>query len=211
MSGASSILSGESMDYISERLPQLIDFWGRGPDASLNIGGNRSFQVLRFPPVEKVCPGHVDTVFMTLGMSRYELKPSKEKGPSRIELTAFGWASDSPESILALSMLSWVARDALKEGEAYAQGDFFNWGGPLVGDSEMSAFHFAGFPDARETLEDRRDDLLKAIDGAEDVLNLIPVSESEWELAASQGIREFHYWMDRKGIDATFDLTRETS
>lgn len=165
-------------------------------------------EVFRFGKSELEVPLANWNVYITGGMSAREMilpeRLQDKHIPKNIEITAYS------ESIIETAkgmdficwILHWLAHFPFREKTFLAATQTFNVGRPIVPDSEMTAYYFA------ETPIINAHDLFDACPQATGFIHLVPISESERQLAVAEGSKALLTLFDQHEISPLFDLKR---
>lgn len=192
-------------------------FFGRPPDLVLNPSSDdeRSPFAYRFPPTDAgfikriFTPLHADCVFITEGMSRYEMPvPQDEQSthPSRIELLACTRGAiiggEDGRDIVTVLLQS-LAVVPFRHALFFAPLQTCDLGERICPNSEMTGFFFA-VPDGVEMGR-----LCRCTPSAELVVSVIPITASEIGYAKDKGSSQLVALFEEAGVPNRFDPFRK--
>lgn len=205
---------------ISKRGLRYEMFWGRKPDLILHPMEPMypHIDIYRFPPVETrwffqkwFKPLNHQYVYISGGMSDIQMPAGKSEKSvlSRVELTAFSnevYKNNSGDMDMTswwLSFLAYMPFRLKNDNVFFAPGHTFSTGEPIIPDSAMTAFFFGVTP----SVEIKR--LCRASINAQLMLQVVPISDSERELAEQKGPENLINYFEENGVDPIFDLRRK--
>lgn len=195
------------MNY-EKRIDQLTKLFGRKIDLKIESFNNYSPKTItvRFPKSEK---GFLNEkiIFLTIGMSD---EIESEDDFQKIELSAITHQEyqNEPESDFIASIVNWMAHFSYREHVIYELGEIFEWGNQFVNDCELENLYLSVFPIGEEYQE--KYDELKNILNVDDILNLIPISNSEKQFADEKGVIELLKIFEKNELDPSFHFFRKS-
>ena len=184
--------------------------WGRTVDVAYAQSNDEepSVHVLRFAPTWKPwASARSHFVYVTTGMSESDMPgPSDSDRPRRVELCAYADREQSDDGRdLVVWALHSIAHSPWRNNLSLAPLDTFSWGGPLIHGSDMAAFFFA-VPDGVDVGR-----LCLALRSPDLVLQVVPISEPERQLALRDGSEALLDRLEKSGVPPHFDLQRQST
>ena len=191
-----------------KKIDQLTALLGRKIDLKIESFNNYSPKTItvRFPKSEK---GFLNEriIFLTIGMSD-EIEP--EDDFQKIELSAITYPEyqDEPESDFIASIVNYMAHFSYREQVLYEHGKIFEWGNPFINDCKLENLYFAGFPIGEGYQEEYNE--FKKILNVDEILNLMPISNSERKYADSKGIMKLLEAFEKNNLSPDFHFFRNS-
>lgn len=207
---ATSTVRPVADEAVRRRELQYFKVWQRQADSVVHQTDDEApyVDVYRFPPTRKLwAPARKLNVYLTGGMStRAMAVPEKLDTPRRIELAAY--AKEIVRNAAGIDYVAWwlhfLAHFPFRQSAFLAPMHTVSAPEPLTPSSEMVGFCFAIPPGVDVAA------LTRATITAELVLQVVPISKRERELAEKDGPEALLDAFDRSGIPPYFELGRRS-
>lgn len=201
-------MKASSDGVVRRRELQYFRVWQRQADSVAHQTDDEAphVDVYRFPPTRKPwAPARKLNVYLTGGMStRAMVVPDQVDMPRRIELAAY--ASEIIRNAAGVDYIAWwlhfLAHFPFRQGGFLAPMHTVSAPEPLAPSSEMVGFCFAIPPGVDVAA------LTRATITADLVLQVVPITKSERDLAEREGPEALLDRFDRSGVPPYFDLQR---
>ena len=207
---ATSTVKPPTDEAVRKRELQYFRVWRRQADSVLHQTDDEAphVDVYRFPPTRKPwAPARKLNVYLTGGMSTVAMAvPEELDTPRRIELAAY--AKERVQNAAGVDYVAWwlhfLSHFPFRQGAFLAPMHTVIAPEPLTPSSEMVGFCFAIPPGVDAAA------LTRATITAELVLQVVPISKRECELAEKDGPEALLNAFDRGGIPPFFDFRRRS-
>ena len=196
---------------IEDREDGLSVFWGREPDLVLHQTDEEipHIDTYRFPIVENnECPLFDLVVYMTGGMSDLIMPKMEdfEEEAKYAEITthAYGPLMTQSEKTDFIGWLcGWMAHYPFNQDTYFIPGQTFDWGKPIIPESDMHGFYFANPPFIDQ------EKLKSATGTATALIHLVPISKLEIEFKNTNGTEALLELFGKEEVNPVFDLSRK--
>ena len=196
-------------DRIQYREEGYRDFWGCEPDLVLHQTDAEipHIDVYRFPPVPNSESDYY--VYLSGGMSDL-VQPGTEPydlSYQRVEVSLFSKkliTTHTGKTDFLGWICGWMAHYPFNQKTYFVPGQTFDWGSPIVENSEMCGFYFAHLPwhDAHA--------LCEASGTAKNLVHLIPLSARELEFTSKEGKEALLEVLERGRVSPICDFGRRS-
>lgn len=196
---------------IGDREDGIASFWGREPDLVLHQTDEEipHIDTYRFPIVEtEECPLFDLVVYMTGGMSDLSMPHMDdfEDDAKYAEITSYAYEpmmTQSGKTDFIGWMCGWMAHYPFNQNTYFLPGQTFDWGKPIVPNSDMHGFYFAHPPFIDQNK------LKTATRTAKALIHLVPISKNEIEFKNNNGTDALLELFGEKKVNPVFDLSRK--
>lgn len=172
------------------------------------IENKLSFEVLRFTGVENDIL-YDSFLYITNGIS--DVAQPGTTNDIKFKTIEFSAYSDYlikdktiEDSDFIADIIFEIASFPFNNNTAFEQGQTFDFGRPIIPNSELEGFYFASPPFIKYI------NLFENTGTAKSILHLIPISRKEMEFKLEHGVEKFLKLMSEKDIEPFMDLRRKS-
>ena len=191
--------------------------FGRNPAVVRAPRGKWAVSACMFPAMKRsfwrslMSEAHDQTVYVTAGLSDYTMPVGttvRGAYPANIELIAFcelpiGGGETGTEDV-PTAILQLIADYVLDTDTLVGVGHTLDFGERLAPNTEMSAVLFA----TTDGVDVKR---IRRCTRAKDILNVVPITANEVELARAEGLESLLNRFESRGVRPVFDYLRASA